>query len=351
MIQFGIMEFPQHEHQQQNQTQYVSNPRYKEGGRGKFDLRKTLELNEKKRRSRRLRKITMTAFHRPFRKLARNAIQLSAALCILYAHCWSRTLSLFKVSPDDGAGALCRVAFTPFAWHNEGRDHLGAHNSSIWLIWLIAIIVMILVFAQDEWNGLHCRVITSDEDEKRSRVIADNKYVRDDMEHPQDTLEMVPWLSLFAASCVIDIILQLLVFDGRVDGRSMQSALNPISHTDDSKKRCGNDDNQSDVEKFRALQHIYKGCIFDYSSKLKIDSEGGFWFDFMSDCGDGFNPSYQIARMLAQPNLQIKSKNGKHLNVPRGSFLINGGDLAYPNPTEQRYVMKCSIRVLFSGRF
>ena len=151
----------------------------------------------------------------------------------------------------------------------------------------------------------------------------------------------VPWLSLFAASCAIDIFLQLMVFDGRVDGRSMQSALqkNSIS-THRGDRSCNENENgksgiETNRKKFRHLQEQYPGCIFDYSSNLKSDKNGGLWFDFMSDCGDGFNPSYQVARMLAQPFL-MTTHNNEEMCLPRGQFLVNGGDLAYPKPNEFR---------------
>ena len=150
-------------------------------------------------------------------------------------------------------------------------------------------------------------------------------------------MSKVPWLSLFAASCTLDIFIQLLVFGGRVDGRSMQVALqrNIFSTTDSQNGKTSDEKKETDEEKYRKLQRCYKGCIFDYSSKLKRHSDNGFWFDFMADCGDGFNSSYQVARMLAQPNITTVH-NGKRTQLPRGQLLINGGDLAYPSPTEYK---------------
>lgn len=42
-----------------------------------------------------------------------------------------------------------------------------------------------------------------------------------------------------------------------------------------------------------------QGRFYDYQS----DREE-LWLDFMADCGDGFNSSYEIARLLAQPALR-----------------------------------------------
>ncbi len=135
----------------------------------------------------------------------------------------------------------------------------------------------------------------------------------------------------------MDVILQLLIFDGRVDDRSMQSALKSSQWTN-SMRRIGQEETevQTDAEKLRNLQCQYEGCIFDYSSKAKLDANGGLWIDFLADCGDGFNSSYQVARMLAQPVISVLHKKGKLLQLPRGSLLVNGGDLAYPHPSESR---------------
>ncbi len=81
--------------------------------------------------------------------------------------------------------------------------------------------------------------------------------------------------------------------------------------------------------------------VFDFSnannhSNASHTRDKGFWFDFMSDCGDGFNSSYQISRLLAQPELIVRSNN-KLKTLPRGRVLVIGGDLAYPDPTPENY--------------
>lgn len=51
------------------------------------------------------------------------------------------------------------------------------------------------------------------------------------------------------------------------------------------------------------------------------------WFDFMADTGDGGNSSYAVARLLAQPSIQL-TKDDSLLMLPRGDLLLIGGDLA-----------------------
>ena len=164
------------------------------------------------------------------------------------------------------------------------------------------------------------------------------------IQEPVDTLPMVPWLSLFAMHSLLDIFISFKIFSGRVDARLMQpAALKEHRYGTTTTKPCSKDDehfNPADFLKY--LQQKYPGCIYDYSSpsqsqsRAKSDEDGGFWFDFMADCGDGFNSSYQIARLLAQPSLQIM-RDGEQITLPRGEFLVNGGDLAYPEPTEHSF--------------
>ena len=62
------------------------------------------------------------------------------------------------------------------------------------------------------------------------------------------------------------------------------------------------------------------------------ENQSDMWFDFIADCGDGFDSSYSIARLLAQPSLTL---NGRTLK--RGQILLIGGDLCYPNPTNENF--------------
>ncbi len=40
-----------------------------------------------------------------------------------------------------------------------------------------------------------------------------------------------------------------------------------------------------------------------YYTQYADDAE--LWFDWMSDCGDGWNSSYAVCRLLAQPSLNV----------------------------------------------
>jgi hypothetical protein len=70
---------------------------------------------------------------------------------------------------------------------------------------------------------------------------------------------------------------------------------------------------------------------FDYSARCP---EGEFWFDFVADTGDGWNPTYAVARLLAADSLNL---DGAKESLPRGRVLIMGGDEVYPTPSPEEY--------------
>ncbi|GMH04052.1 hypothetical protein Nepgr_005891 [Nepenthes gracilis] len=126
-------------------------------------------------------------------------------------------------------------------------------------------------------------------------------------------LDMVPWYSGTSADLfktVFDLLVSVTVFLGRFDMRMMQAAMS----------RVQDGAQQGDP-------------LFDHFSE-----KDEFWFDFLADTGDGGNSSYSIARLLAQPSVQLKSGD----SLPRGNLLLVGGDLAYPNPSvftyEKRFI-------------
>lgn len=63
--------------------------------------------------------------------------------------------------------------------------------------------------------------------------------------------------------------------------------------------------------------------IFDYSG-----TPGEFWIDYVSDVGDGWNPTHAVARGIAEPGL--------HGTRP-GQVLVMGGDQIYPYPSRDAY--------------
>jgi hypothetical protein len=60
------------------------------------------------------------------------------------------------------------------------------------------------------------------------------------------------------------------------------------------------------------------------------------WFDFVADLGDGWDATYAVATMLAAEHLQVHAPGGQ-LTLPRGEFLVMGGDEVYPVASRDNY--------------
>ncbi len=74
---------------------------------------------------------------------------------------------------------------------------------------------------------------------------------------------------------------------------------------------------------------------YDYSNKNASKSD--FWLDFVADTGDGWNSTYAVARLLADPQLKVADYASP---LPRGRILIMGGDEVYPTPSDDDYKEK-----------
>ena len=71
-----------------------------------------------------------------------------------------------------------------------------------------------------------------------------------------------------------------------------------------------------------------KGSLYDadYSQESEIV------FDYVADTGDGFDSTYSLAWLVSRDKLQI----GEH-TLPRGRFIILGGDQVYPTAERKEY--------------
>ena len=63
---------------------------------------------------------------------------------------------------------------------------------------------------------------------------------------------------------------------------------------------------------------------------------GELWFDYVADVGDGFNATYSVAYLLAQPEVVVGEQR-----LPRGSMLLMGGDQVYPTASGNAYEDRC----------
>ncbi|MGI8684944.1 MAG: metallophosphoesterase [Acidimicrobiales bacterium] len=67
------------------------------------------------------------------------------------------------------------------------------------------------------------------------------------------------------------------------------------------------------------------------------------WFDYISDLGDGFNPTYALATLLAAEKLDLTGGDGDGggpgvgMSTQRGRLLVMGGDQVYPTADIESY--------------
>ncbi len=110
------------------------------------------------------------------------------------------------------------------------------------------------------------------------------------------------------------------LFGAYSDKREMQAALN--KGLDASRLRHDPQSRESHILDPAPLDG-------DYS-----DQEGDVWFDYMGDTGDGFNSTYTMAKILAEEKCQVE---GETETLPRGRFLVLGGDQVYPAASREEY--------------
>lgn len=84
---------------------------------------------------------------------------------------------------------------------------------------------------------------------------------------------------------------------------------------------------------FRYLEALGgKPEIYDDYAK-----ENELWFDYTADLGDGWNPTFAIASLLAQEEIQLRQSDGIVCTTHRGQFLVFGGDEVYPVASRDIY--------------
>ncbi|HEX2700458.1 MAG TPA: hypothetical protein VHM89_09690 [Acidimicrobiales bacterium] len=66
------------------------------------------------------------------------------------------------------------------------------------------------------------------------------------------------------------------------------------------------------------------------SAPCDLSDRSELWFDYVSDLGDGFNPTYALATLLAEEKLDLAGAGGPSLPTQRGRLLVMGGDQVYP---------------------
>lgn len=67
------------------------------------------------------------------------------------------------------------------------------------------------------------------------------------------------------------------------------------------------------------------------------DPDGGLWWDYTADTGDGFDATYTVVSLLAAAEVGVTTPDGGTLRLPRGRALVLGGDEVYPVSSTGNY--------------
>ncbi len=110
------------------------------------------------------------------------------------------------------------------------------------------------------------------------------------------------------------------VFGEYADRRLLSAALDPVDN-DERRRRV------------------------DLTGAMTEDADGAVWLDYVADLGDGFDATYAIAFLLAQPDLRLP---GAGHPLPRASVLVMGGDEVYPTAQRDDYRIKMRLPYTFA---
>ncbi len=122
-----------------------------------------------------------------------------------------------------------------------------------------------------------------------------------------------------------------------VDRRETQAALPPCLDPPDDRLPCPG-------SAFRGLVDA------DFTAR---EGKQEVWIDYIADLGDGWDPAYTMALLLARPKVRVRGLEdaslrdaslvqGAHLRLgedelPRADVLVLGGDQVYPTPSRAGY--------------
>lgn len=290
--------------------------------------------------ARRLVSYTITS---PLRALLSNSLLVTFAVSIQYMTCVENGYMV----PSRGSSAVIDVPFI----------HCSMMESPIFVS-IPIVLTAFLLFLLSELLG---RFAGYRFFQARHRRHGTGLFDSADHLRPVQ-LPMVPWFSLSLTTTAIQLLVSLKIFVGRLDIRHILNAV------------CKE---QSDI-------------VFD----MRLHES---WVDFFADGGDGFNSTYTVARMMAQPTLTVyvppslrdrltigtvgsvvkkfKSKpttpvedspavagvasavihrrlaqpissaddvrispiKSDSITLPRAPVVVHGGDLAYPRPSSETY--------------
>ena len=80
----------------------------------------------------------------------------------------------------------------------------------------------------------------------------------------------------------------------------------------------------------RQMQALAASDVYDESNADEL------WLDYVADLGDGWDPTYTVATLLAGEQIELRWEHDTHV-TKRGRVLVMGGDQVYPVPNPSAY--------------
>lgn len=152
-----------------------------------------------------------------------------------------------------------------------------------------------------------------------------------DIERPMDTLPMVHWFSILLVASVFDILVQLKVFLGRYDARTMQPPLQQPSKRKNHKTKKSYDHDSSSEEE--CFDHLPPGCAFDFrNSKTSQENELASCSDWIPEISHAVKSGIDL---ISKKPLLKESKSVKDDNLELGNCPIHEGGI--PQIDRQHY--------------
>lgn len=150
---------------------------------------------------------------------------------------------------------------------------------------------------------------------------------------------MARWFDLISMTRTLANISVSEIFHDRFDYRIL-AALSHRQRTEPAQQDSG-----------PGPRFLHHGNYFEYqvdeapsgASSEAAQDKTALWFDYAADTGDGFNSTYWVACQLAQRGLSVRPSEAAEdgalppLELPRGRFLLLGGDQVYPSASREAY--------------
>lgn len=89
----------------------------------------------------------------------------------------------------------------------------------------------------------------------------------------------------------------------------------------------------------RADFRVVQALAGDPKEPFNYDDQNEIWFDYVADLGDGWNPTYAVACLLARDSIEFLDSTDRCHKTHRGPLLIMGGTRRIPSPHEMSTVL------------